>query len=458
MALSATIIWEVQNGGSDTNGGGYKSDAGTTDYSRQPAAQLALSDVACTTGGVVVTSVTGGFTAAMVGNVCYISGANFTTGWYEITAHTDSNTIEVDRDPTNGSDGSSGTLNVGGAFATFGQIGKVLADHGVSGMSAFVKYHATPYDIDSASYNVSGGAVQLANDRTYTITGYSTTREVGNNDADMPTIQVVGCVPDSAIDMLNTTDDQTQMIENLIFDSDDNNLSVVVEGHSFGSDAENIARRVNVYCSDVADIGFYGLIAIECKAYEAEDYGFQLCDTTSCYAEGCGGGFVNPVEASHCVAYDNGYGFQNCGRPKWCTAIGGAYGFGTTFGDASLAENCIAVGSSAYGFVAFGASRPWVLINCATGLVGARVDHVLHDIGKIELDDATDSDELNYFVDPSNGDWRLSSEAAAAKTTATYVPTSDNNQTQDIGAVQHADPTASSGGTPVFGGMVQRRA
>ena len=48
MALSATVVWEVRpagSGSSDDNGGGYKSDAGTTDYSQQDAAELTLTDL-----------------------------------------------------------------------------------------------------------------------------------------------------------------------------------------------------------------------------------------------------------------------------------------------------------------------------------------------------------------------------------------------------------------------------
>lgn len=115
MALSTLTVWEIRTGGATTNGGGFTS--GGTDYSQQDAAQLSLTDLAAVTAGVVLTSATGGFTAAMVGNIIQITaGTNFTVGFYEIVGHTDTNTVDLDRDPTNGSNASAGTGAVGGAL------------------------------------------------------------------------------------------------------------------------------------------------------------------------------------------------------------------------------------------------------------------------------------------------------------------------------------------------------
>jgi hypothetical protein len=116
MALAATSVWEMRDTGANTNGGFYKSDAGTTDYSQQDAAQLALTDLASDGAGTGISSATGGFTAAMVGNGIYITGGTgFTTGWYEIITHTDTNNIAIDRSA--GASKTGGTGNVGGAVA-----------------------------------------------------------------------------------------------------------------------------------------------------------------------------------------------------------------------------------------------------------------------------------------------------------------------------------------------------
>jgi len=111
MALSANTVWEVRNSGADTNGGGFVTGSGGTDYSQQDAAQLSVTDAACA-GNTTLTSATGGFTSAMVGSIVYLSSG---PGWYQITAHTDTNTVTIDR---NGPNATGMTANVGGAFAT----------------------------------------------------------------------------------------------------------------------------------------------------------------------------------------------------------------------------------------------------------------------------------------------------------------------------------------------------
>src|SRR5216684_2306337 len=95
--ITAATVWDVRpTTGSNLNGACFDStiaNAGT-DYSQQATAQLSLSDMATTGVTTTVTSVTGGFTAAMIGNCLRIdSGTNWTLGWYQITARTDTNTI-----------------------------------------------------------------------------------------------------------------------------------------------------------------------------------------------------------------------------------------------------------------------------------------------------------------------------------------------------------------------------
>src|SRR5690242_15560411 len=111
MAIGNTTCWRVRAGGSNTNGGGFDpaiSGAGT-DYTDQDAAQLSLTDIV-TNGTTTVTSVTGGFTSAMIGNCLRITGDNY----YFITARSSTNSITVDR-ATGTASGQTG--HVGGAFA-----------------------------------------------------------------------------------------------------------------------------------------------------------------------------------------------------------------------------------------------------------------------------------------------------------------------------------------------------
>jgi len=122
MAVQATAVWRVRPSGNNSNGGGYDGTTypGGTDYSQQNTAQLSLTDLACTTGTSTLTSATGGFTAAMVGNAIQITaGTNFTVGVYFISAFTNANTVTLDRSPVGASSGSVGTGYVGGAWADF---------------------------------------------------------------------------------------------------------------------------------------------------------------------------------------------------------------------------------------------------------------------------------------------------------------------------------------------------
>lgn len=122
MALNAGTVWEIRTTGAQTNGGGfYDRDPGTSvDYSQQDAAQLALTDIATDGAGTGISSVTGGFTAAMVGNIIFLTGGGANEGWYEITAVADTNTATIDRSA--GLNKSSVTGNVGGAWLLGGTL------------------------------------------------------------------------------------------------------------------------------------------------------------------------------------------------------------------------------------------------------------------------------------------------------------------------------------------------
>ena len=111
--------WYVRAGGAETNGGGfdpYVAGAGTN-YADQDAAQLSLTDLATAGASANVSSVTGGFTSQMIGNVMRIaSGTNFTADYYVITAVADTNNATLDRACATDV-GASGVCKVGGAHA-----------------------------------------------------------------------------------------------------------------------------------------------------------------------------------------------------------------------------------------------------------------------------------------------------------------------------------------------------
>lgn len=111
--------WYIRSGGNELNGGGfdsYVSGAGTN-YADQDSPQLSLTDLATASASASVTSATGGFTSAMVGNVIRIaSGTNFTADYYVIVTYTSSTAVTLDRTCSTAA-ASGGVCRVGGAHA-----------------------------------------------------------------------------------------------------------------------------------------------------------------------------------------------------------------------------------------------------------------------------------------------------------------------------------------------------
>jgi len=160
-AGTADDVWEFRPTAGDSEaGGGYDSSAGTTDYSNQDSAQLQLTDLATPgAASTTLTSVTGGFTDAMVGNYIQIrSGTNFQTGFYRVTVRTDTNTVTLDRTASSGGAGSGGAGDLGGAL-------DILTD-------AF---------IEDATVFVAGAKIYIKNDGSMTLAGSISTGRDGES-------------------------------------------------------------------------------------------------------------------------------------------------------------------------------------------------------------------------------------------------------------------------------------
>lgn len=167
MALSPSTVWETRGTGgigpgNDNNGGGINALTVVTDYSQQNAAQLTLTDLATTGVVTTLTSVTGGFTAAMVGNLIHIvSGTNFTAGFYEITVVTNTNTVTLDRAPTSAA-GVAGTGSVGGALATLTAVAPVaVASNKIYCNGAFTTTASIAFAQSSTPSSATGWAVRV---------------------------------------------------------------------------------------------------------------------------------------------------------------------------------------------------------------------------------------------------------------------------------------------------------
>ncbi len=444
MALTATTVLQLQNGGSDLNGGGYESDAGTTDYSLQDAAQYANTD-AVTDGTTTITSAGSGFTSQMVGNAIYVAGGTGgIAGVRRVIATFVNSTRITVNDATGLNAGTNVTINVGGALASYGNMGKVFEDEGVSGMIGFIKYHATPYDITSASDNIQNGVINFTStSNSYTLVGYDTTRTVDNTDANMPTIRCVGVDPQSMLDMNNTTDNQTQYAANLIFDINGRDcLSEFMVQGSGSAYTETVVRRITAIGDLVADLScFQNCRAVECRAINAGKWGYRSVDVVSCYSSASAViGYLTCISADKSVADGDAIGFQDqsIGQASFTNCLAhncSSHGFVGDATNGMLLVNCASVENGGKGYDAAGAKL--VLINCASGdNTSGRGDPTL-DLGAVILPGSG-----TYFDGAGSGDFRpaVTGDAALLNAAATYVQSSTLNATRDIGAVQHADP------------------
>lgn len=139
-ANAATVDSTLGHGVTLTNGlfavttvAGVASTASPTggtfgvDYSQQNAAKLSLTDLTSTGGSSNLTSVTGGFTPVMAGNILHITttgtGAHFVIGFYEIVSVTNTNSVVTDRTTNDATAGVAGTGATGGGLAAPIDIG-----------------------------------------------------------------------------------------------------------------------------------------------------------------------------------------------------------------------------------------------------------------------------------------------------------------------------------------------
>lgn len=334
MALSANTVWELRTGGSDTNGGGFVTGSGGTDYSQQNAAQLSVTDAACS-GTTTVTSATGGFTAAMVGSIMYLSSG---PGWYQITVYTDTNTVTVDRA---GPSASGMTANVGGAFASIGQLGLIhgTANVGVSGQRAYIK--SGTYTLTSTTANVSGGRYSYTGSNRYSVEGYDTTR---GDDGTPPVLDVAALTTFTVI-----TSTQTGASGVLW-------RNIKVDGQSGAS--------VTGFSFAAAGVG-YLLQAVDCTVGITGGNARWI----KCYAEGCETGSTSSGSLYACRTKNCTTGYENPVNIARCVATGGTTGFDITFG--SVAVKCIAYGCSGSGFDMNGNARGSSATDCVAVNCGA---------------------------------------------------------------------------------------
>jgi len=316
MALNASTVWEVRSTGSQTNGGGfYNRNPGTSiDYSQQDSPQLSLSDIATDTAGTGLSSATGGFTAAMVGNIIYITGGGTTTGWYEIVSYTDGNNVTIDRSA--GASKTAVTGNVGGAFKIGGSLdGDFFSgSNKVAGNTVYIK--AGSYTLGEIITNQIG-TVALP----IIICGYNTSRNdepIGDNRP------LIDC--GSYIFYTNNY----HILKNIRFTG--TSTSVVTAG---GSSIVYNCKAVNT-SGTALRYGFYGsnnsIMLLKCEAVSTNGYAisFSSYDTVIqyCYIHDSSSGILAATVLNCVVANCSGQGIAAGSQSKFI--IGNTiYGCGT---------------------------------------------------------------------------------------------------------------------------------
>lgn len=427
MSRPSTVVSEVRTAGADSQAGDFDSASAGTDYSQQDTPQLTLTDVV-TNGTGTVTSLTGGFSAAMIGNFFNIAGTP-----YRITARASSTSITVDGSP---SAASGQTGKVGGAYGTPGFVSGLL----VNGNTVHIK--TGTYTFTSGSSNVSGGVLSISARSNWI--GYQAAR---NDKGTGPTFSA-GALTSVTLVYFNT---QHIHLDNITCDG--NNKT-----SSRGFEAQALSGTL-----------------IRCKAVNCTNSGFRVVNNNQailCWVTGCStqpgftgaGNFVHCVADSNtvtgftvitaigCIASNNsgassdGFGyFGNWGQTNHCcTAVNnGRHGFAAGLG--LFNSNCLAVSNGGYGFASTGSTneRNW---NCAGyGNTSGLFQSVASTENCPTLTGnplANPGGAISSLADAwTNFALNNTAGAGAACRAAGLVPYSD------IGAVQHQD----AGGGSLFG-------
>lgn len=433
MALNAAIVFEVQTGGSDTNGGGYKTGATGTDWTQQAAAQYSVTD-GVTAGTTTITSATANFGTDVVGNLIYVQGGTgtITAGWYEITVRTNSTTITVDRS-TGLTAGTGVTLIIGGALASLGQACAIAT---VAGHIVYQKNGT--YTISSASTNIATGC--LAPSAGVMLIGYSSSRTTTNSGTHP--LNQFGAVSTMTffttsnsfyahnidVDGAVQTASKGSSASQCIFDHC--KFSNCVAGGGVGSGGTSYYFCEFTGCTTVAACSG-GSIAYGCEAYANTFNGFSGITCINCLSYGNTGattdGFVSAgiLYLQGCVAYNNGRD-----------------GFRINSGNVKGAINCIAEGNAAFGYTI--GNSITVLNNCAAfNNTSGRIS------GTPIIDAGVTTCTVSPFTNAAGNDFSLNNTAGggAALRALAYPGTFPRGNTTgylDIGAVQHQDSGGSS--------------
>ena len=432
MALSASTVWEVRAGGSDTaNGGGFVTGASGTDYSQQNSPQYSLTGLTSAGAGNVI--LTASASADMIGNILRVTGGtNFTVGWFQITAVSVGVSITVSTNSagtgvTTGV-GASGTAAVGGALASPGIAALNMT---VAGMVAYICNQGTTFSITSASVNVSGGVIGAT--VAGLIVGYATNRNPANTDSP-PTLQLNV----ASATMFNSN---FAVAINLICDGNaQTSAKLTNSAQLIGCTLKNFNTASTgsgvffgcLITFNSATVGTGVLVAF-CEAYGNTATPIISQYVINCLSYGNTGASTNGISAATYVV--------------GCTCVAnGSNGIVLASPELHLVENCILQSNGAFGINNGGFTFALLINNAFFGNTSGQVSGSAP--AGYNLNPITYSGDA--FTNTSGNVYsfnNLASQGAAlrAKALPAFFPRGLTPDYLDMGAAQHQDTGGSSG-------------
>lgn len=450
MSLSSATVWEVRSGSSDTNGGGFVAGASGTDFSQQNSKNTVGNNISTTdavaNGTATLTSATAAFTAAIVGNIIYLSGGSgsIAAGWYQVTAFTNATTITIDRTIA----ASTGmTLNIGGALASPGQAGAVL----VSGNIIWIA--AGTYLITSAITNVSGGCLSVS--VSCGVEGYSSSR------GDLGTPPVLQASGISSATLLARTA-QNGYFRNITVDGQSLTAICGVKSDD-GGNPSYIDKVTAKNCTNSGIISNRGFLA-RCVATGCSTTGAGISCSSAWMCESHDNtvtGFSYAGQASagllvRCLSYNNsgsssdGFQLGNYFHAVECSAYNnGRDGFRANGSGGAYCAYCVSEHNIGVGFnTSNTVTNATSLVNCAGyqntgGDIGGTP---YYNVGFIHATAEIFNNAAGTDFSPNN----TGGGGAAIRGVSITFPVASTTSYEDLGAAQ-SQATGGSGGIPNYG-------
>ena len=440
MALNAATTWNVMQAGSDLNGGAFVAGTGT-DYSLVAGKRTSGSDISTTdavaNGTTTLTSATGNFSTALVGNIIYLAGGSGSLAAVRRQVATRASTTSITLDASVAA-GTGITMNIGGALASpalpFAAI--------TAGNTVNIKNDAG-YTITSASTNVANGCISIAT--RCKVEGYLTTPGDGGT---APTLTASG-ISGATLLAVGTTD---VVVRNLVLDCA---TLGTMKGYTNASRGQVTTVTVK-NSTNGAFTGGAGTIFTRCRStVHSSVAGFTTGIFICCVADaGTSTGFSTGSECRQCLAYNNS-GASSDGFIATVTTTlfdgcvsynNGQHGFNLSTFQGATVINSIAEGNAA-GTGITGSGNAQMALNNGVYNNLATVSLT----GGLSISEGLVTGTASFFVSASGGNFALNSSSgggAGLRSQGVIGTTPDGLSLSytDIGAIQSHPPMTNGAG------------